>query len=137
VKCLTKQGYKINPYNGCVANKVVKGKQVTICFHIDDCKISHESSAVIDDTVAWLRVEDVSTTEDGSGQMKAHRGRTHKYLGMSLDFSHKGQCQVTMHDYIDGILKVCNLAIKNHNNGYQIVGKRCSKTSAAPQLISL
>ncbi len=25
VKSLTKQGYMINPYNGCVANKVVKG----------------------------------------------------------------------------------------------------------------
>ncbi len=53
---LTKQGYKINPYNGCVANKVVKGMQVTICFHIDDYKISHKSSAVIDNTIAWLRV---------------------------------------------------------------------------------
>ncbi len=28
VKILTKQGYKINPYDGSVANKVVKGKQV-------------------------------------------------------------------------------------------------------------
>jgi hypothetical protein len=35
-----------------------------------------------------------------------------------------------MHDYTDGILQVYNLAIKNHDNGYQIVGKRCSKTSA-------
>jgi hypothetical protein len=52
VNSLAKQGYKINPFNGCVANKVVKGKQVTICFHIDDCKISHESSAVIDNTIA-------------------------------------------------------------------------------------
>jgi hypothetical protein len=50
-----KQGYKINPYNWCVANKVVKGKQVTICFYIYDGKISHESSAVIDDTITWLR----------------------------------------------------------------------------------
>ncbi len=55
VKSLTKQGYRINPYDGHVANKVVKGKQVTICFHIDDCKISHKSSAVIVDTIAWLR----------------------------------------------------------------------------------
>jgi hypothetical protein len=51
---------------------------------------------------------------------------------MSLDFSHKGQFQVTMHDYIDGILQANNLAIKDHDNGYQIVGKRHSKTSAAP-----
>jgi hypothetical protein len=34
-----------------MANKVVKVKQVTICFHIDDCKISHKSSAVIDITI--------------------------------------------------------------------------------------
>jgi hypothetical protein len=57
MKSLTKQGYKINLCNGCVANKVVRGKQVTICFHIDDCKISHKSSAVIDNMIAWLRTE--------------------------------------------------------------------------------
>ncbi len=49
-----------------------------------------------------------------------------------MDFSHKGQCQLTMHDYIDGILQANNLAIKDHDNGYQIIGKRRSKTSAAP-----
>ncbi len=54
VKSLTKQGYKINPYDGCMANKLVKGKQITICFHVYDCKISHESSKVIDDTIDWL-----------------------------------------------------------------------------------
>jgi hypothetical protein len=56
-KSLIKQRYKINPYNGCMANKVVKGKQVTICFHIDDCKISHKLSAVIDNTIALLKTK--------------------------------------------------------------------------------
>ncbi len=74
VKSLTKQGYKINLYNGCMVNKVVKGKQVTICFHIDDCKISHKSSAVIDNTIAWLRTKYESIFEDGLGQMKVNRG---------------------------------------------------------------
>ncbi len=75
-----------------MVNKVVKGKQVTICFHINDCKISHESSAVIDNMIAWLRSEYKSIFEDGSGQMKVHRGKTHKYVGIFLDFSHKWQC---------------------------------------------
>ncbi len=66
------------------------------------------------------------------GQMKVHRGKTHKYLGMSLDFSHKTQCQVIMHDNIDGILQAYNLAIKDHNYGYKIVGKCHTKMSAAP-----
>jgi hypothetical protein len=91
VMSLMKQGYKINLYNGCVVNKVVKRNQVTICFHINDCKISHKSSAVIDNTITWLRTKYKIIFEDGLGQMKVHRGKTHKYLGMSLDFSHKGQ----------------------------------------------
>jgi hypothetical protein len=52
--------------------------------------------------------------------MKVDRGKTNKYLGMSLDFSYKGQYQVTMNDYINGILQVYNLAIKDHDNGYQL-----------------
>jgi hypothetical protein len=37
-----------------------------------------------------------------------------------------------MHDYINGILQAYNLAIKDHNDGYQTVGKCHSKTSTAP-----
>ncbi len=71
---------------------MAKRKQVTIYFHINDCKISHKSSAVIDNMIAWLRTEYESIFKDGLGQMKVNRGKIHNYLGMSLDFSHKGQC---------------------------------------------
>ncbi len=47
VKSLVNHGFKLNPYNGCVANKIVKGKQITMCFHVDDCKISHEHPKVV------------------------------------------------------------------------------------------
>jgi hypothetical protein len=100
VKSLVKQGFKLNPYNRCVTNKIVKKKQITVCFHVDDCKLSHEHSKVVDETIKWLRAEYESIFEDGSGAMKVHRGKVHKYLGMTLDFSHKGQCIVTMHDYL-------------------------------------
>ncbi len=65
VKSLTKQGFKLNPYDGCVANKIVKGKQITICFHVDDCKISHESTKVVDATIKWLRAEYESIVRAG------------------------------------------------------------------------
>jgi hypothetical protein len=51
VKSLTKQGFKLNPYDGCVANKIVKGKQITICFHVDVCKIFHECTKAVDATI--------------------------------------------------------------------------------------
>jgi hypothetical protein len=41
VKSLMDIGFIINPYDPCVANKIIKGKQMTICFHVDDCKLSH------------------------------------------------------------------------------------------------
>jgi hypothetical protein len=66
------------------------------------------------------------------GANESPQGQTHKYLGMSLDFSLTGQCRVTMHDYIDRILHVYDLAIKDHNDGYQIIEKRRAKTSTAP-----
>jgi len=34
-------GYKINPYDICVANKMVNEKQHTITWHVDDVKSSH------------------------------------------------------------------------------------------------
>ena len=32
VKSLTKKGFKLNPYDGCIANNTVNGKQITILF---------------------------------------------------------------------------------------------------------
>ena len=34
-------GFEVNPYDPCVANKMVNGKQMTICWHVDDLKVSH------------------------------------------------------------------------------------------------
>ena len=32
-------GFKINPYDPCVANKMIDRKQITVCWHVDDLKI--------------------------------------------------------------------------------------------------
>ena len=71
---LTEKGYTANQYNPCVWNKTIKGKQCTICFHVDDCKISHVSDKVIDGTVKWLRCDYKSIFTDGSGEMKLAQG---------------------------------------------------------------
>ena len=43
--------------------------------------------------------------------MKVHRGKTHKYLGMSLDFGHDNQCRITMIDYVDKIVAAYDKAL--------------------------
>jgi hypothetical protein len=79
--------FKINPYNPCVAKKIVDGTQMTICFHVDDCKLSHHSRRANDNMIDWLRQEYERIFEDGSGKMTVSRGRVHKYLGMTLDYT--------------------------------------------------
>jgi hypothetical protein len=74
----------------CLDNKMVNGKQLTIVFHVDDCKLSHVDSKVLDTTIDWLRQDYESVFEDGSGEMKVNRGKKHKYLGMSLDYTTQG-----------------------------------------------
>jgi hypothetical protein len=54
-KSLTGIGFELNPYDPCVANKIIEGKQMTICFHVDDCKLSHHSTEVMDRMIRWLR----------------------------------------------------------------------------------
>ncbi len=63
----------MNPYDPCVWNKIINGKQCTICFHVDDCKIFHGSVEVLDNILAWLREEYENVFTDGSGQNEVHQ----------------------------------------------------------------
>ena len=45
-------GFILNPYDTCVANCMINGKQYTILWHVDDSKISHEDPAVVTD-ISW------------------------------------------------------------------------------------
>ncbi len=54
VKSLKSKGFKLNPYDPCMANKQVKGEQLTVCFHVDNCKISQLIPKVVDKTIDWL-----------------------------------------------------------------------------------
>eukprot|EP00957_Ditylum_brightwellii_P077882 5919371-Ditylum_brightwellii.AAC.1 len=42
---LKQLGFKVNPYDPCVANKKTKGKKKMICWHVNDLKILHEDSS--------------------------------------------------------------------------------------------
>ena len=51
---LIEWGVIINPYNCCVANKMVNGKQLTIVWHVDDLKISHADKDFITTIISKL-----------------------------------------------------------------------------------
>ena len=103
-KSLTDVGFVLNPYDPCVANKMMARKQMTICFHVDDCKLSHCDKKVMNRMIDYLRKQYESIFEDRSGKMTVSRGKVHKYLGMTLDYTVAGQVQITMFDYVDEII---------------------------------
>ena len=51
---LEEQEYVINPYDPCVANKMIEGSQHTVIWHVDDLKCSHKKSFVNALFATWL-----------------------------------------------------------------------------------
>ncbi|CAJ1948819.1 unnamed protein product [Cylindrotheca closterium] len=80
---MEKHGFIFNPYNGCIANKIVNGKQQTIQSHVDDLLSSHINPKVYDDFCEWMN---------------------QKYGSMTLDFSKRGKVKVRMDDYVNRML---------------------------------
>ncbi len=116
-------------------NKVINGSQCTICFHVGGCKISHKSSKVIDYTIEWLRKDYKSIFEDESGKMTVRRGKVHKYLGMTLDFSTKHQEKILMIDYVKDVVAAWDkIASKEDDEGFKLVKAKSSRKgrSTAP-----
>jgi hypothetical protein len=73
--------------------------------------------------IEYLRQEYESIFEDGSGAMTVSRGKIHKYLDMTLDYTVCGQVNITMFDYVDEILTAFDKAESKGGD---------TKTSAAP-----
>ena len=97
---LQEWGFDMNPYDSCVANKIINDKQCTVAWHVDDIKISHTDDKVVDQVIALLEQE--FGQED---ELTKSYGKLHDYLGMDLDFSEPGVLTISMENYIKTILK--------------------------------
>ena len=98
---LEKEGFVFNPYDPCVANKDIKGKQLTVLFHVDDVKVSSVRKQSVDDFIQWIDYK-----YGGSGKpISVTRGKKHDYLGMLLDFTEDGVVAVDMVYYVENMLE--------------------------------
>jgi len=98
-KTLVEWGFTVNPYDRCVANKVVDGKQCTVLWHVDDLKISHVDKKVVNSVIDYL-----ASRYGKEAPLTINRGKIHRYLGMVLDFSIDGKVQISMEDYMTDLL---------------------------------
>eukprot|EP00957_Ditylum_brightwellii_P210033 15364497-Ditylum_brightwellii.AAC.6 len=84
--------FVVNPYDACVTNKMIRGKQMTVCWHVDDLKISHADSKEVSRILKCL--------EGKYGKLCTTRGKVHNYLGMTLHSTKKGKVKIPMVDYL-------------------------------------
>jgi hypothetical protein len=89
---LLEMGFQMNPYDTCVANKTIEGKQCTIIWYVDDTKISH----VDNKHVSFV----INKIEERFGEMTVTRGKEQLFLGMNIDFHEDGTATIKMKDYI-------------------------------------
>ena len=61
--------FKINPYNSCVANRLVDILQQYILVYVDYCKLIHKDPKVNDSLIGVLHEGYQSIFEGGSGTM--------------------------------------------------------------------
>ena len=117
-------GFIFNPYDVCVANRSVTGKQHTIRFHVDDVLLSHVDRKVNDEFGQWAqktygKLKNVSIT----------RGKVHEFLGMTFDFSNKGECHVKQPGYVQDMIKGRKAITKNgkskKNHQYDLLENAC------------
>jgi hypothetical protein len=103
---LVEWGFETNPYDFCVANKIIDGKQCTIVWHVDDLKISHLDPKV---NTTILNLLDAKYGQEIVGGKRArltiNRGKKHDYLGMILDYSEAGFVKIDMCANLQKILQ--------------------------------
>ena len=95
-------GFQVNPYDPCIANRIVNGKQHTIAWHVDDIKSSHVDPKVNDEFIAWVEKK---YGDPKIGKVKAVRGKKHDYLAINLDYSTPGEVKLDMVNYVTDMVE--------------------------------
>jgi hypothetical protein len=93
---LKSQGFELNPYDPCVVNKTIKGNQFTLTWHVDDIKMSHKYPKEVTNVIDWLK-------DIYGDSMHMSRGLVHDYIGMTIDYTTRGEVKVKMVDYLKGV----------------------------------
>ena len=75
-------GFRVNPYDPCVANKMIYDKQMIITWHVNYLKVSHDKNDIVDALIQWTK----ETYEDVK-KLKPSRGKIHGYLPMTLYYT--------------------------------------------------
>ena len=94
---LVKAGFVKNTKDHCVFCKTVRGKQLTVCFHVDDLMITSEDSQAVEEFLVYLKQVYKTIT--------VNRGPVQNYIGMTFTFDPANTVVISMDGYVNDIIK--------------------------------
>jgi hypothetical protein len=90
-------GFELNPYDPCVANKLVDGHQMTVQWHVDDLMISHINHNAIMTFISTIKAIYGNNLAENVGMVL-------DYLGMEFDFSFDSKVKINMCNYLTMVI---------------------------------
>ena len=94
---LQKLGFTLNPYDKCVANKMINGKQITKSWFVDDCIVSHVDQNAQDESEK-RRIKEF-------GVMEITSGNIHDFLRMKIGINENRTISVNMRQQLRQVKK--------------------------------
>ena len=83
---LEQDGFKLNKYDPCVANKTIDADQCTVLWYINDSKISHQDP-------------EISNLKESFGELTVIRGHKYTFVGMNIEMQNNGKVSISMINY--------------------------------------
>jgi len=101
---LTDMGFIINPCDKCTVNKIINGSQCTVCWYVDDIKVSHVDENVIDMVVDEIEAK--------FGELSRSKGNMHTFLGMDIEILSDKKVAISTPQHIEEVISDLGEEIK-------------------------
>ena len=106
VTVLKKEGFVLNPYDKCVANKMYNEKQCTVAFYVDDNKLSHVDTAVVDKVLGVI--------EGYFPGLVVERGKKLNFLGVEIEFTDNKRVKLSTIQYLKTMIEEFDEDLSKH-----------------------
>ena len=103
---LQKEGFELNPYDRCVANKIINDKQCTIGWYVDDNIISHVDGTVVDGIINKI--------EGYFPGLAIEKGKSLNFLGMEIEFLCNGKLKLGTVQYLKDMIEELEEILKEY-----------------------
>ena len=80
------KGFEPNPYDRCVANKIVNSKQFTLVCYVDDKKLSRMEAKSVVDLISDLK--------SNFGGLVVTRANKHTFFGMNINITEEKKVEI-------------------------------------------